>query len=77
MAKTDIISEAQKAVFEDMMHNATNEQREATAIFGAQMYRNGWSDWCGPFFVAGTVFGAALIAIPLMVDKAKLHWTKF
>ena len=73
MAKMSLISEAHAKTLNAMLENASDEQREAFTMFGAQMYREGWMDWGGKFYVAGLIMGIGIVAVPLIIDAVAKH----
>lgn len=67
-----IISDVEKEAIENLCDIMTEEQCLLVAKYGADMYQAGWLDWCGPFFIAGGVTGAAVTLLMVwQVDRKK------
>lgn len=69
--KMSIISEVEMETVNELLKNATDEQRNAIMRFGAQMYNDGWSDNWGKFFLAGVFVGAVVAIAPIVEEKLR------
>lgn len=66
-----IISDVEKEALGAFVGVMTEEQRVLVAKYGADMYRAGWLDWCGKFFIAGGVTGAAVTMLMVWAMNRK------
>ncbi|MBQ9003719.1 MAG: hypothetical protein IJ087_17885 [Eggerthellaceae bacterium] len=69
--KMSIISEVEMETVNELLKNATDEQRNSIMRFGAQMYHDGWSDNCGKFFLAGVFVGVVVAITPIVEEKLR------
>lgn len=67
--KTSIISSAEIEIVNQLLKNATDEQRNAIMRFGAQMYHDGWSDYWLAFFALGWIFSFGTTVVVLLAEN--------
>ena len=66
-----IISDVEKEALEEFSGVMTESTASIVAKYGVDMYLAGLLDWCGKFFIAGGVTGAAVTGLMVLAMNRK------